>query len=200
MFIHTSKPIQSGFGKAPEAFNAVDMCSASDELILSVIHPQMLAVADIDQAVVTPPAIGIDNAIQGDTSSDNALERGFTAVGDDFSVDITVAFEDAKDRRLAESTTASFAFDASGAEVRFIDFDLASERRLALTILRNALTDASKISGDGVAVKARQRSDLSGVQIQRKQSDNLPELVFTDSCTDCIPVFHCHDSRLASFH
>jgi hypothetical protein len=25
-------------------------------------------------------------------------------------------------------------------------------------------------------------------------------LALTDSRTVCIPVFHCHDSRLASFH
>jgi hypothetical protein len=28
----------------------------------------------------------------------------------------------------------------------------------------------------------------------------MPKLVLTDSCTDCVPVFHCHDSSLASFH
>jgi hypothetical protein len=25
-------------------------------------------------------------------------------------------------------------------------------------------------------------------------------LVLGNSCTNCIPVFHCHDSSLASFH
>ena len=33
MLIHITKSIQSGFGEAPEAFNAIDMDSASDEFI-----------------------------------------------------------------------------------------------------------------------------------------------------------------------
>lgn len=200
MFIHTTKPIQSGFGKAPEAFNAVDVGSSSDELILFVIHSLILAIADIDQAIVTPPANGIDNAIQGDAFSDNTLQRGFTAACDDFCVDITVALEDAKDCCLAESATSSLAFNAPGAEVGFIGLEVVSERRLVLAILHNALTDASQIPIGCIVVKSRQRGDLSGVQIQRIQPDNLPKMALNESCTECIPIFHRHDSRLASFH
>jgi hypothetical protein len=38
MFIHSSKPIQAGLGKAPETLDAVDMGLASDELILAMIN------------------------------------------------------------------------------------------------------------------------------------------------------------------
>ena len=64
MFIHTTKSIQPGFCEASEAFNTIDMGSASDEFILAMIHSQVLTITDIDQAIVTPPAIGIDDAIQ----------------------------------------------------------------------------------------------------------------------------------------
>ena len=42
MLIHITKSIQSGFGEAPEAFNAIDMGFITNELILSVIDAQVL--------------------------------------------------------------------------------------------------------------------------------------------------------------
>ena len=137
MLIHTSEPVQPGFGKAPEAFNAIDVGSTSDKFILPMINTQVLAIADIDQAVITAPTIRIDDAIQGNTAPDNSLVRGFTAVWDDLGVDTTVTLEYPKDSRLAECATSPFAFDSTGAEVRFIDFDFASERRLEFTIFCN---------------------------------------------------------------
>ena len=200
MLIHTTKPVQSGFGEAPEAFNAIDMGFASDEFILSMIHPQVLAISDIDQAVVTPPAIGIDDAIQGNVTSDNRLERRLSAVWNDFCVDRSVALKNTKHSRFTVSAASSLTSDAPGTEVGLIDFDLARERRLKLAIFSNAFTDAAQIPVDGIAVVTRECSDLSGVQIKCKQPDNMPKLGLTNSCTVCIPVFHCHDSRLASFH
>ena len=93
MLIHTSEPVQPGFGKAPEAFNAIDVGSTSDKFILPMINTQVLAIADIDQAVITAPTIRIDDAIQGNTAPDNSLVRGFTAVWDDLGVDTTVTLE-----------------------------------------------------------------------------------------------------------
>ena len=52
MFIHTTKPIKPGFCKTPEALNAIDVGAAPDKFVLSMIDSQMLAIADIDQAIV----------------------------------------------------------------------------------------------------------------------------------------------------
>ena len=200
MFIHTSESIQTGLGKAPEALDAVDMGFTSNELILPVIDAQVLAVADVNQAIVAPPAIGIDDAVQGDPTADNALQRSLSAVRDDFRIDAAVAFENAEDGRFAKGPASSLALDAAGAEVRFIHLDRTRERRLGLAIFSDTFTDASQITINGIAVQSRQGSDLCGVQIECKQPDNLPKLVLRNSCTNCIPVFHCHDSSLASFH
>ena len=200
MFIHTTESIQTGLGKAPEALDAVDMGFTSNELVLPVIDTQVLAVADINQAIVAPPAIGIDDAVQGNPTADNALQRSLSAVRDDFCVNAAVAFENAEDSRFAKGPASSLALDAAGTEVGFIHLDLAGERRLGLAIFSNTFTDASQITVNGIAVKVRQGSDLSGVQIQCKQPDNLAKLGLRNSCTDCIPVFHSHDSSLASFH
>jgi len=200
MLIHTTKPVQSRFGEAPETFNAIDMGSASDEFVLAMIHPQVFAISDIDQAIVAPPSIGVDDAIQGDTTSDNPLERRLSAVWNDFCVDRSIALENTKHSRFTVSAASSLTFDAPGTEVGLIDFNLTRERRLKLAIFSNAFTDAAQIPVDGIAVVTREFSDLSGVQIQRKQPDNMPKLGLTNSCTVCIPVFHRHDSSLASLH
>jgi len=200
MFIHTTESIQTGLGKAPEALDAVDMGLASDKFILAVIDSQVPAIANVNQAVVTPPAIGIDDAVQGDTTSDNALQRSLCAVRDDFCVNTAVAFENAEDSRFAKGPASSLALDAAGAEVGFIHLDLARERRLGLAIFSDTFTDASQITVNGIAIKSRQSSDLSGVQIECKQPDNLAKLGLRNSCTVCVPVFHSHDSSLASLY
>ena len=200
MFIHASESIQTGLGKAPEALDAIDMGFTSNELILPVIDTQVLAIADVNQAIVASPAIGIDDAVQGDPTADNALQRRLSAVRDDFCVDAAVAFENAKDGRFAKGPASSLALDAAGAEVGFIHLDLARERRLGLAIFSDTFTDASQITVNGIAIQPRQGSDLGGIQIQREQPDNLPELRLRNSRTNCIPVFRCHDSSLDPFH
>ena len=60
---HSSEPGQPGFGEAPEAFNTVDMSLASDELIAAMIDSQVLAITNIDQAVVATPAVRIYDAL-----------------------------------------------------------------------------------------------------------------------------------------
>ena len=199
MFIHTPKSVQTGLGEAPEALNPIDMSLASNELILTVIDAQVPAVSDINQAVIAPPAIGIDNAVQGDAASDNPLQRRLSAVRDDFCVDAAVTLEHTEDGRLTKGAASSLALDAPGAEVGFIHFDLAREWRLGLAIFSDALTYSSQITVDRIAVQARQGSNLCGIQIKRKQPDNLSKLGLRNSCTDCIPIFHSHDSSLASF-
>jgi hypothetical protein len=80
MLIHTTETYHPGFCKPPEPLDTVDMGAASDEFVLPVIDPKMLSIADIDQTIVSTPAIRVDDAVERDTSPDNALQRGFAAV------------------------------------------------------------------------------------------------------------------------
>ena len=200
MLIHTTKTHHPGFCKPPEPLDTVDMGAAPDEFVLPVIDPEMLSIADIDQTIVSTPAIRVDDAIESDTSPDNALQRGFAAVRDDFCINRAIAFEDTEDGCFAERPAPSLALDAPGTEVGFVDFDLTGKRRLGLAIFCDTDANASQITVDCIPVEASDRGDLSGIQIERKEPDNLPELVLTDSCTDCVLVFHRHDNRLAPFH
>ncbi len=151
---------QPGFGEPPEALNPVYMDSTSDKLIPAMINPEMLTITHIDQAIIASPSIGIDDAIQGDLPTNNRLQRGFPAIWDEFGVDLPIALENAKDNGFAVCPSSSFPFNAARPEVRFINFDLATERRLGFTDLGNTLAKSSHITVDRVAVQPSQEGHL----------------------------------------
>jgi len=134
-WVHAAEANQPGLGMPPEAFDAVDVSVPFGKFVLAVIDAQMLAVTDIDQAIVTTPAIRIDDAFEFDLATDNLLQRGFGAIWNDLGVDMTVPLKDAKDDRFAKCAAASFALDASGTKERFIDFNLSGEGRLVIAII-----------------------------------------------------------------
>jgi hypothetical protein len=51
------------FAYPPEPLDAVDVVAAFGKLIFAMINSTMLAVADINQAVVTKPVIRVDDAL-----------------------------------------------------------------------------------------------------------------------------------------
>ncbi len=52
----------------------------------------MFLISQVDQPIVHPPAIGMDDGLQADTSSDDRLEDFTTTVGNDFSIDLSVSY------------------------------------------------------------------------------------------------------------
>ena len=79
-FSHPTKPGESGFGETPEALDAVDVGLPLGELVPAVVNSQVLAITDIDQAVVTAPVVGVDHALGFHFASYDRLQRGFGAV------------------------------------------------------------------------------------------------------------------------
>jgi hypothetical protein len=65
-----------------------------------MIDAKMLRVTDIDQPVVTAPAVGVNDRFRCYPPVNNGLQRLSAAVGHDLGVDRTVPFEDAEDDRL----------------------------------------------------------------------------------------------------
>ena len=62
IFIHTSEPGESGFGKAPKALDSINMTFIMNKLILSMVDSKVLLVSEINKPVVASPAIRMDNA------------------------------------------------------------------------------------------------------------------------------------------
>jgi hypothetical protein len=127
VLVYATKSRETGLGKAPEAFNPVDRGSSSDKFIAPMIDSQVLPIADVDQAMVPPPAVRVDDAAEFHATPNHGLERVFPAIRDDLCIHVPVAFEDPEDSGLTERTSATFALDALGTDVRFIDFNLAGK-------------------------------------------------------------------------
>ena len=100
------------FRHAPEPLDAVDVDGAPHEFILGMVNAEM-AVAEIDQAVVAAPPIGVDDGARVDPAADDALECGLRAVRDDLGIDMALPFEDAEDDGLAVGAAPPPALDAA---------------------------------------------------------------------------------------
>ena len=112
-------------GEAPEGFDAVDVGAALCEGFL-LVDAHMLVIADIHQAIVSRPAIGTDDALRIDPSTDNGPQCVLGTVLDDLGVNLSLPLEDAE-YRLFEGAPASqpgqrASTDTTGAKVAFIDF------------------------------------------------------------------------------
>ena len=166
---------QPSFRKGPEGLDAVDVAAATGEFVLPVLDPVVLLVAEIDEAVIAPPPIGMNDAVLVDSAPDNGLQRGFRAIRHDLGVDLPLSLEDSEHWRFAESPASTFALNPFAAEVRFVDFDFAREGRLPLTKLGNSLSDEKVIAVDRIAVEASERGGLTGVQVQGETPYEMPE-------------------------
>ena len=108
----------------------------------------------------------MNDASETYTTSNNRLQRGSSAIRNDFGEGFPVGFKDTKNNCFAESPTAAFSFYASGAKVAFITFSLSIKRRLPLTIFGNSLPDFSEVSVNRIPIQAGYFCNLRGIQIQ----------------------------------
>ncbi len=139
---HPSKVCEPGFGEPPEAFNSIDMGGTRNKLVLPMIHPKVFPIPDVDEAILASPTVGIDDALQGHLSSNDALKSVFRAIRNDLGVDLSVSLEQAEDDGFSERSAASFPFDPSGSEEGFVHFDLPGQGRLLFTVLGDPFPEA----------------------------------------------------------
>src|SRR5437764_7899893 len=125
--------LQPSFRARPETFNAIDMTLVISKFIIRMQHPEMLRVANINQAIVTAPTVRMNHGLKRNMSANHLLQRAFAAVRHDLGIDRAITFEDAEDDSLATSSTSSFASDATSAEVRLVHLDLACKGRSTFT-------------------------------------------------------------------
>jgi len=105
------------------------MCLSSGELIAAMIDSKVLAIADINKAIVATPAVRINDAIGFYFAPDNGLQCSFRAIRNDLRVDFAVTFEDAEDDCFTICTTSSFPFNTASTQKRFVYFNLSRKRR-----------------------------------------------------------------------
>jgi hypothetical protein len=121
---HATKPTESCFGIAPKTLNTINVRLFLDKLIASMVDAKMFLVPQINQAIIPSPSIRMNNTFQLYTPPDDGLERLSGTVGDDFSINLPIAFENAKDNCLAQCTSSSFTLNTTSTKVTFINFNL----------------------------------------------------------------------------
>ena len=165
-FAHTLEPEKPGLGKTPEAFNSIDVAFALNEFILPMVDSEVLFVSQIHQSIISSPTIGMDDALKAYSTSDNRLQRGSSAIWNNFCIHLAVTFEDAKDDCFSKGSTSSFPFYPASSEEAFINFHLSRKRRLPFAEFGNSHPNLVKVSVDRVPVKAGNLSNLRGIQVQ----------------------------------
>ena len=165
-FTQPSKFGKPGLGIAPEAFDSIDMTFTMDKFILHVVDSKVFFIPKVNKAIVPSPAIRMNDAFEIYTTSNNRLQRGSSAIRNNFGEDFPVAFKDTKNNCFAEGSTATFSLYASGAKVAFINFNLSVKRRLPLTIFGNLLPNFSEVSVNSISIQVGDLCNLRGIQIQ----------------------------------
>ena len=191
--VHAPEARKTGFREPPEPFNSVDMGGTGNELVLPMIYPKVFPVSDVDEAIIAPPAVGVDDALQGHLSANDVLKGVLGAVGDDLGIDLSVSLEQAEDDGLPERSPAPFPLDPPGTEERLVDFDLSGQGRLFFTVLGDPFPKGLQEPVHRIAVQPCQNSDLGGIQVEGKKPDQLPEFGLRNFRTICILVFYRHD-------
>ena len=193
VFTNTAAFGQPGFGRAPEALNAVDVdATASGEDVVSVVDPMVFPVAEVHQSIIASPGVGVYDASDIDLPTENGLQGAFFGIRDDLRVHLTIALEDAEDDGLAARAAAAFALDALGAEVRFIHLHDTTESRLSFAVGSNLPSEKHEVSVDRVAVEPRDPGHLGGLKIKSEEADDLPKLTLRNVCTDGVSILACH--------
>ena len=103
-----------------------------------MLDAEMFLTAQIDESVITSPAIGMNDAFKVYTATYDALEGGSGAIRNDFRIDFILAFEQTKNNGFSACSTTSDAPDPASAEV-------------AVLVSGDSSTSTSPLTGDSAS-------------------------------------------------
>ena len=75
VFCQPAKAHKTRLGEGSEAFNAINMRVFIGKFIVAMLHPEVLLIAQVDQAIVAAPAIRVDNTFEFYPTTNYPLER-----------------------------------------------------------------------------------------------------------------------------
>ena len=166
MFGYTIELGQTSFGETPERLDTVNMPLTTGKLIVTMVNPEVLIKADIDQSVIATPSIGMDYGIGRYMPTNNGLQCRFRAIWNNLCINFALALKHTKDNCFAISAPPPFTPDSLGTKVRFINFYRTLQRGFKLAILSNSLS-YFKINGvDGSDRNTDQLGCASSSKIQ----------------------------------
>ena len=109
LFLEPTEFGEPCFSIAPKAFNTINMCFSSNKFVLSMVHSKVFFVSQINQSIVTTPAIWMNNRFHIYSSPYDILERFPTSVRNNFSINLTMPVEYSKYNRFTACAFISAA-------------------------------------------------------------------------------------------
>lgn len=197
MFGHAVKLGQAALCIAPERLNTIDMPLTIRKLIFPMMHPKVLIKANIHQAIVAAPAIGMNHGAGFHMAADNALQRSFGAVRHILGIHIALTLQESKYDGLTISPTTTLTTNPMRTEVRFINFYRALQWRFQFASVSNACPNLQVNTVHRPDRNPGQFSATGCREIQGKTPDKLPEFGFADFRTAVIPIFINHIRKLS---
>ena len=191
VFRHSPELCEACFGVTPKTFDAVDVVRPVGELVFAMFDAEVFVITHIDKPVVSPPSVGVDDAGNVGFAQNDALERCFGTIGDDFGVDAALAFEEAEHDGFAVGAAAAAPTHAFRPEVRLVNFDDAGLSCHFSAFLGDRLAQEHVIAVDGVDVKPAKGCCLAGGKVSRKHLHQAAEFRFGNVCTFEYVVTHC---------
>ena len=95
--LHAIKLCQTAFCKTPECFDAVNV-DRFFRKVFGFVDAEMFVVANVYQAIIAFPTVGMNNAFRRNLAPDDGLKRFFRAVCDQLCVYSSFTLIDAEDR------------------------------------------------------------------------------------------------------
>lgn len=65
---------EASFGISPETFYPADMAMLRGEFVFTVLDPEVFLIPKVHKAIVTAPAVGMDNAFKVNAATNNPLK------------------------------------------------------------------------------------------------------------------------------
>src|SRR3989337_4416762 len=149
---YTMKLLKSSFRKRPERLCAVNMTLIISKLIITVLNPIVLLIADIYQSAITSPLVRMNNTFRRYFASNNGLQRGFSAVWHNLCIDFAASLQNTQNGCFTISASTSFAFLSACTKIGFINFYLSSEWRVLFTKFRYSCSYHTEVSINSVAI------------------------------------------------
>ena len=171
---NAAKSGQTGFGVAPERLDAIDMSASPGEFIGAVVNPVML-VAFENQAVVSAPSIGKDDAFvdRRDMSLNHLEEFSFRTIGQGGTDDPAASFEKTDNRDFSRCSASANATNPPWSEVAFIHFHTPGKRRrLGMRQFNNPPAKQAVNAMGGVLVDLGQAACFERLHIGAEQLQN----------------------------
>jgi hypothetical protein len=197
---HASKLRQPHLGYAPEVLNAIDMRLPGNEFISAMVHAVMPSIPQIHKAIIGMEPVTVNDAVQGYLPSYNGLERLPGAIRDDLGIDLSLPFQNSKNRRLPSGSSASLPPYSPGSKIRFVHLNLAREGRLTFALLCHSLSKGLQNPVHTVPAHTSQLCYFRCLKIHGKILHNKTKNPFRNVRTMTIPVNLVHKPTYSTFH